>query len=228
MIYVTGDIHAHIDIGKLNTQRFPQQKALTKSDYLIICGDFGLVWDNSKSDLYWRDWLSDKPFTTLWVDGNHENFELLYQFPLEDKFGGKVRKITPSIYHLDRGQVLTIDNKTFFVMGGAASHDKEYRKEHISWWKDEMPTVAEMERGIKALEANNWTVDFVISHCAPRSVQTMIASWYESDPLVSFFERVRADLNFKKWFFGHYHIDKQLNEQFIALYNNIIPLDLVC
>lgn len=228
MIYVTGDIHAHIDIGKLNTQRFPQQKSLTKSDYLIVCGDFGLVWDNSKNDLYWRDWLSDKPFTTLWVDGNHENFELLYQFPLEDKFGGKVREIAPSIYHLDRGQVLTIDNKTFFVMGGAASHDKEYRKEHISWWKDEMPTVAEMERGIKALEANNWTVDFVISHCAPRSVQTMIASWYESDPLVSFFERVRADLNFKKWFFGHYHVDKQLNEQFIALYNNIIPLDTVC
>jgi len=228
MIYVTGDIHAHIDIGKLNTQRFPQQKSLTKSDYLIVCGDFGLVWDNSKSDLYWRDWLSDKPFTTLWVDGNHENFELLYQFPLEDKFGGKVREIAPSIYHLDRGQVLTIDNKTFFVMGGAASHDKEYRKEHISWWKDELPTVAEMERGIKALEANNWTVDFVISHCAPRSVQTMIASWYESDPLVSFFERVRTDLNFKKWFFGHYHVDKQLNEQFIALYNNIIPLDTVC
>lgn len=228
MIYVTGDIHAHIDIGKLNTQRFPKQKSLTKSDYLIVCGDFGLVWDNSKSDLYWRDWLSDKPFTTLWVDGNHENFELLYQFPLEDKFGGKVREIAPSIYHLDRGQVLTIDNKTFFVMGGAASHDKEYRKEHISWWKDEMPTVAEMERGIKALEANNWTVDFVISHCAPRSVQTMIASWYESDPLVRFFERVRADLNFKKWFFGHYHVDKQLNEQFIALYNDIISLDSVC
>lgn len=228
MIYVTGDIHAHIDIKKLSAQRFPQQKSLTKSDYLVVCGDFGLVWDNSKSDLYWRDWLTDKPFTTLWVDGNHENFELLYRFPLADKFGGKVREITPSIYHLDRGQVLTIENKTFFVMGGAASHDKEYRKEHISWWKEEMPTIEEMERGIKALDTHNWAVDYVISHCAPRSVQTMIASWYESDPLVSFFERIRRDLHFKKWFFGHYHIDKQLDEQFVALYNNIIPINEVC
>lgn len=224
MIYVTGDIHAHIDIGKLNTRRFPQQKSLSKSDYLIVCGDFGLIWDNSKSDLYWRDWLADKPFTTLWVDGNHENFDLLYQFPLIDKFGGKVREIAPSIYHLDRGQVLAIENKTFFVMGGAASHDKEYRKEHISWWKEEMPTVEEMKRGIEALDANNWTVDYVISHCAPLSVQKMLADWYESDPLVSFFERVRTDLNFKKWFFGHYHIDKQLNEQFVALYNLVLPI----
>lgn len=228
MIYVTGDTHAHIDIGKLNAQRFHQQKSLSKSDYLIICGDFGLVWDNSKSDLYWRDWLSDKPFTTLWVDGNHENFELLYEFPLVDKFGGKVREIAPSIYHLGRGQVLTIDEKKFFVMGGAASHDKECRKEHISWWKEEMPSNEEMERAINVLEANDWTVDYVISHCAPRSVQTMIASWYESDPLVSFLERVRTDLSFKKWYFGHYHIDKQLNEQFIALYNNIVPLDEIC
>lgn len=228
MIYVTGDIHAHIDIGKLNTQRFPQQKLLTKTDYLIVCGDFGLVWDNSKSDLYWRDWLVDKTFTTLWVDGNHENFELLYQFPLVDKFGGKVREIAPSIYHLDRGQVLSIENKTFFVMGGAASHDKEYRKEHISWWKEEMPTIEEMERGIKALENHNWAVDYVISHCAPRSVQTMIASWYESDPLVSFFERVRTDLSFKRWYFGHYHIDKQINERFVALYNKIVPIDEMC
>ena len=26
MIYVTGDTHANIDIGKLSTKRFPQQK----------------------------------------------------------------------------------------------------------------------------------------------------------------------------------------------------------
>lgn len=228
MIYVTGDIHAHIDIGKLNTRRFPQQKILTKSDYVIVCGDFGLVLDNAKSELYWRDWLTDKPFTTLWVDGNHENFELLCQFPLVDKFGGKVHEITPSIYHLDRGQVLTIDSRTFFVMGGAVSHDKEYRKEHISWWKEEMPTFEEMEHGIEALDAHNWTVDYVISHCAPRSVQTMIADWYANDPLVSFFERVRTDLNFKRWYFGHYHIDKQINERFVALYNKIVPIDEMC
>ena len=122
MIYVTGDTHADLDIGKLAVRFFPQQKNLTKDDYLIICGDFGLVWDDSKRERYWQKWLSDKNFTTLWVDGNHENFDYLSTFPLTDRFGGKVREITPSIYHLDRGQVLTIDGKKIFVMGGASSH----------------------------------------------------------------------------------------------------------
>lgn len=40
MIYVTGDTHANIDIAKLNTTKFPQQKELTKNDFVIICGDF--------------------------------------------------------------------------------------------------------------------------------------------------------------------------------------------
>lgn len=124
MIYVTGDTHANIDIEKLNTTKFPQQKNLTKDDYLIICGDFGLCWDGSRREMWWQDWLTAKNFTTLWIDGNHENFDMLYEFPLEDKFGGKVRQIAPDIYHLDRGQVLTIDGKKIFCMGGAARWTK--------------------------------------------------------------------------------------------------------
>ena len=111
MIYVTGDTHANIDIAKLNTTKFPQQKELTKNDFVIICGDFGLCWDGSHREMWWQDWLTAKNFTTLWIDGNHENFDMLYQFPLIDKFGGKVREIAPDIYHLDRGQVLTIDGR---------------------------------------------------------------------------------------------------------------------
>ena len=224
MIYVTGDTHANIDISKLNMDKFPQQKDLTKNDYLIICGDFGLVWDGSRREMWWQDWLSNKNFTTLWVDGNHENFDILYEFPLMDKFGGKVREIAPDIYHLDRGQVLTIDGKKIFVMGGARSTDKECRIEHISWWKQEMPSQEEMEHAISSLDKAGWSVDYVITHCAPRSVQKLIADWYENDPMVSFLERIYADLNFKKWYFGHYHIDKQFNEQFVALYNKVIPI----
>nr|WP_290461263.1 metallophosphoesterase family protein [Acutalibacter muris] len=106
MIYVTGDTHADIDIGKLSSKNFPQQKEMSKGDYLIVCGDFGLVWDGSAREMWWQDWLSAKRFTTLWIDGNHENFDILREFPLQDKFGGKVREIAQDIYHLDRGQVL--------------------------------------------------------------------------------------------------------------------------
>lgn len=222
MIYVTGDTHADIGIKKLSVKNFPMQKSLTKKDYLIVCGDFGLIWDGSTREIWWKKWLAGKNFTTLWIDGNHENFDILREFSLQDKFGGKVREIAPNIYHLERGQVLTIDGQRFFVMGGARSHDKEYRTEHISWWKDEMPSMEEMERGINALDNNGWSVDYVLTHCAPRSIQTMIADWYENDPLVSYLERIMVDLQFKRWYFGHYHIDKIMNDQFIALYNKVM------
>lgn len=127
MIYVTGDTHANIDIEKLNTTKFPQQKTLTKDDYLIICGDFGLCWDGSRREMWWQDWLTAKNFTTLWIDGNHENFDMLYQFPLEDRFGGKVRQIAPDIYHWTevRFLPLTVENLLYgrcSLSGQGVSH----------------------------------------------------------------------------------------------------------
>lgn len=39
MIYITGDTHA--EFSRFSTKRFPEQKEMTKDDYVIICGDFG-------------------------------------------------------------------------------------------------------------------------------------------------------------------------------------------
>ena len=77
--FVTGDTHGSLDIGKL-TSRFSEQRYLSKNDYVIILGDFGMVWNNSEEDLYWRRWLNERRFTTLFIDGNHENFDLLEQY----------------------------------------------------------------------------------------------------------------------------------------------------
>ena len=43
--------------------------------------------------------------------------------------------------------------------------------------------------------------------------------------MTDYLELVKQRVNFKKWFFGHYHVDKQVNEQFIALYNKVIPME---
>ena len=126
-IYITGDTHIPIDVEKLNTRNFPEQKTMTKDDFVIICGDFGGVWDDSKEDRYWLKWLNEKKFTTLFVDGNHENFDLLYQYEIVDFMGGKARQIMPSVFHLMRGEIYEIAGKKLFTMGGAASHDKIYR-----------------------------------------------------------------------------------------------------
>lgn len=138
MIYMTGDTHGSIDIQKLNTKNFPKQKKLTKQDYIIICGDFGNVWypPNSKGykeDKYWLRWFNNKSFTTLFVDGNHEGFPTLNLYPTVPFCGGMAGQIDSSIYHLKRGEIYTIEGKTFFCFGGAQSHDRAYRKEGVSW-----------------------------------------------------------------------------------------------
>lgn len=222
MIFVTGDTHADYDISKLSTKKFPQQKTLTKSDYVIVCGDFGLVWDASRREDYWQKWLSEKNFTTLFVDGNHENFDALRMIPHEERYGGLVHKVTPSIYHLDRGQVFDIDGCKIFTMGGARSVDKHLRIEHLSWWEEELPSREEMNRAIDALDKVDWKVDFVITHCAPKSVQKAINPYYENDVATSFLEEIVQNLTFKKWFFGHYHTDKIIDDRFFALYENVV------
>ena len=124
MIYITGDCHS--DFTRFSTKKFPVQKDMTKNDYVIICGDFGGVWNymyENTSEKYWLDWLNDKNFTTLFVDGNHENFTRLYEYPIKQWCGGKVHKIRDSVFHLMRGEIYNIDGKKFFTFGGASSHD---------------------------------------------------------------------------------------------------------
>lgn len=224
MIYITGDIHGGIDISKLNTTLFPQQKSLTDKDFLIICGDFGCVWNHSNEEKYWRKWLDKKNFTTLFVDGNHENFQLLNQFPIIDFHGGKAHKISEKIYHLMRGQVFEIDGQLIFAMGGASSHDKEYRTENINWWKEELPTREELNFAIENLYNYDYKVDYVISHCLSTSMQNQFNDDYEQDLLTDFFQVLTEQLIYKKWYCGHYHRDYQFDEKHICLYNRVIPL----
>ncbi len=149
MIYITGDTHIPIDIQKLSAKRFPLQKEMAKSDYVIICGDFGGVWDKSNEERYWIDWLKKKNFTTLFVDGNHENFDMLYNLPTEEFCGGTVHKVDEGIYHLIRGEAYNIDGKSIFILGGASSHDKKWRTEGKNWWKEELPSAGEFEKAKK-------------------------------------------------------------------------------
>ena len=224
MIYITGDTHIPVDIQKLSTKRFPEQKEMTKNDYVIICGDFGGVWDGSNEEKYWIKWLKSKNFTTLFVDGNHENFDILYNLPTVEFGGGIVHKVDDGIYHLMRGQMYTIDGKKFFVFGGATSHDKEHRTEGKNWWKEEMPTEEEYKKAKESICNHNYTCDYIITHSAPTSVQTEIASTYEINELTEFLEKIKNNVACKKWFFGHYHQDKKFDEKYIAIFDSIYKI----
>lgn len=232
-IYITGDIHASYDIEKLSSSHF-DATGLTKDDYVIICGDFGLVWNNSTSEQYWLRWLDAKPFITLFVDGNHEGFHVLNNLPTCTWHGGIAHKVNDSVYHLMRDELYDLDGITLFAMGGAASsaYDKETRTKGIGWFPEEIPTQAEREHAIETLENANWNVDIVITHCAPTSCEESIAAvtnrleLHPMDEYTNWLETIRQKATYSQWFCGHYHIDAQLTNNITALYNKIAKLEI--
>ena len=117
MVFITGDCHGNF--RRFGRRYFPEQEAMDRDDYIIVAGDFGGVWADTPEENYWLDWLEQRPFTTLFVDGNHENFRRLDTFPVRTWHGGSVPQIRPHVLHLMRGQLYEIMGKTFFTMGGA-------------------------------------------------------------------------------------------------------------
>lgn len=249
MIYITGDCHQ--DFERFNLDVFPEQKEMTKDDCVIICGDFGGVWnrnEESSREAKLMDWLENRPFTTLFVDGNHENFDRLYAYPVEKWHGGKVHKIRPSVIHLMRGQVFEIDGKSIFAFGGASSHDiaggilepddpdfkkkkkldqgwYPYRVNHVSWWKQELPSEEEMQEGIENLAAHDNKVDFIVTHCCASSTQNLLGGGlYKTDILTEYHEKIHQNTSFKKWFFGHYHDNRNVNIEEILIYEQMIRI----
>lgn len=251
MVYITGDCHAVYH--KFTTVNFPEQKDLTRDDFIIVCGDFGL-WHKTKTEEWWLDWLSGKSFTLLFADGNHENFDRLYsdEFEVVDFHGGKAHRIRDNIYHLMRGHVFDFCGKKFFVFGGATSHDiadgildrddfksdkefdrtyykwwkqgRMFRVNHESWWEQELPSQSEMGFGMETLQAHDNRVDYVISHCLPQNVASAIG-FCGADPLTLYFDKlIDNGLTFKEWFAGHYHINRRGLDRYTVLYDDIIRI----
>lgn len=159
-VFVTGDTHGpHSSEGymrRLRKDNFPEQKNLTKNDFVVICGDFGGVWDcnrfvagESDDEKFSLDWLENRSFTTLFIPGNHENYDKLIGcknekllnswfydgmpdsekdklrkgYPRKEWHGGFVREIRPSVLMLESGYIFDIDGLSCFAFGGAKSHD---------------------------------------------------------------------------------------------------------
>lgn len=207
-IYITGDIHSRPN--RLSTDSFPQGKNLTKEDYVIILGDFGLVWDytgENNHEKHWLDWLEAKPWTTLFLDGNHENFDRLDAYPWEEWNGGMVQKIRPSVMHLGRGEIFDLCGKRFLALGGAYSHDvqdgildpenfpanfatfkdyvKWFQKRYFmfrikgqSWWPQEVPNAAQRDNAICNLDIVGNKVDYILSHSLPSSDIYLIDKYF--------------------------------------------------
>ena len=171
-------------------------------------------------------------------------------FPVEEWHGGKVHKIRPTVIHLMRGQIYKLVGKKVFIFGGAQSHDLlggilelddpeyiekkrelddewiSYRVNHISWWKEELPSDEEMREALDNLKKNNFEVDYIITHCCSSSTQDLVAKNgnYSLNVLTDFFEEIKGECKFDKWCFGHYHNDMIVNDKEILLDDKIVEI----
>lgn len=231
-VFCSGDKHGEHSLMTLSHDKWKEGKGLSRSDYLFLAGDFGLLFNNipTRSEAYHLKWLNNCPWTTLVVDGNHENHPMLNALPRMQWNGGEVGIIADNILHLRRGEIFTINNKKYFVFGGARSEDKMYRKEHISWWAEEEPSGSEMQHGLDNLKAHDNKVDYIITHTAPHSVAEKykiklgLRNMSEYN-LVSYFDIIHKTVEFKHWFFGHFHQDKKLNDRFTVVYDKVIKME---
>ena len=216
MIHLIGDIHGNPDvISNRNTKKLGSTP-IEDDDILIFLGDFGLFWyDNpSEEEQYWLNWLTKKKATIMFLDGNHENFNFIEQFPEEERYGGKVgiyKTKYGEVVHLKRGEIYTINEETFLVMGGGLSIDKHLRRENKSWWSQELWSKEQESQTLDNLDEAHWDVDYVLSHTCPDSIIYSVIDGHSpkmNDPTSKFFEFIANRLEFKGWFFGHFHVDR--------------------
>lgn len=253
-VYITGDIHG--EPTRFSIDNFPEQRKFSDDkdeNIVIIAGDFGLIWDRekeSKEEKYWLKWFEEKNYTTVFVDGNHENFERLNHYPVVKWHGGNVHVIRPNLLHLMRGEIFDMEGKKFFTFGGASSHDISdgildfddegwknkakalekrekylYRVKGLSWWENELPTPEEMKNGIRSLNVVNHNVNYIITHCPPQSIMELFDNYtYSKDYLTMYLEKIKEETEYDKWIFGHMHENKQIDDKHICLYEQIIRL----
>jgi hypothetical protein len=204
-----GDAHGNLEFVVASAELMKRHGVTA----LVVLGDFGFLWRsrdrNSRELGRLSAHLVEHEQTLFFVDGNHENFDLLQALPLN--LDGSAQ-VAPAITYLPRGYRTKLSSdRSLAVLGGANSIDREYRVDGVSWWQQESITSADLE----ALGSAH--ADVMIGHDAPLAVPPLdamlesTASHWSAEGLAYSDEGRR---NFHKGFLqvrptlylgGHYH-----------------------
>lgn len=222
MVYLVSDIHGHIRLNWLADKI--EKLNITSSDHLVILGDAGIVWSENEH-LEVKEYYDSLPCKVLFIDGNHENFDLLDAYPITEFCGGAVHKITDNIFHLMRGEAYEIESKRIFVFGGGFSLKKLTNASPIFVWDREMPSDAEYQNGLKNLARLDYQVDYVFTHVAPTSVAKQIGVTLAEEErcLNDYLNDIKSRLEYKSWFFGHHHKDVRYDNHF-GVYERVLTI----
>lgn len=217
-IYITGDTHA--DFNKIF--KLCNKYKTNKNDLMIVLGDAGINYYLNDYDYILKEELLNYPITLFCIHGNHEEIpENIKTYKSKTFNGGIVyyEEKYPNILFAKDGEVYSLNNKSVLVIGGAYSIDKKYRiKYGYCWYETEQPNAGIKKRVFEAIKNNNNDIDIVLSHTCPYKYmpREVFMSGVDQSKVdystEKFLDEVEKKLNYKKWYCGHYHTEKQINK----------------
>lgn len=212
MIYITGDTHR--DFSRLYGLE------MTSKDILIILGDVGINYCLNDEDIKLKEFLKKLKVRLFCIQGNHEERpENISSYHEVEMFGGKVyiEDDYPNLIFAKNGETYNVDGKSILVIGGAYSVDKEYRLLYgYKWFKDEQLSQYEMNNILDKYSGKN--IDIILSHTCPYKYEpreVFMAGLDQSKvdkTMEHFLDEVEENVNYKKWYCGHYHTEKQIDK----------------
>lgn len=213
MIYVTGDIHGN------EKSLLKRLKKISVNDYLIVCGDFGFIWNKSREEEKFLKSVSK--YNILFVDGVNENFNLLTRYDTVDFYGGKARHICGNIYHLMRGEYYDFRGTSVFAFGGGDPGGE--RLEGDKGDNFVYPSAEELKYGGENFITHEKTADYIITHEAPALIRGTLLD-NNGGMLNEYFTNIMKNATFKGWYFGCYHTDRSFASRYHAMYERVLPL----
>ncbi len=171
---------------------------------IIQVGDFGWWPRNPAGERFIHtvsSLASQKKIPFYFIDGNHEDH---HQLPHESTI--EITEMEPELFWIPRGTTFEFGGTRFLGIGGAVSVDRQWRTEHIDWFREEVATFEQFHRAITATD-----IDIVVAHDVPTGVSLDLT--YPTTPDIEAhcvshrdgMAELRDTLEPERWIAGHYH-----------------------
>ncbi|MBQ3049078.1 MAG: hypothetical protein IJC94_03890, partial [Oscillospiraceae bacterium] len=90
-----------------------------------------------------------------------------------------------------------------------------------------LPTEEDMTFAKKNIAAHGEEVDLVVTHDCPMLIRGSIIGNSEDMNHQHIFLQVLSErMCFKRWYFGSYHLDRQISSAYRAVYDDVVKVDI--